>query len=331
MRITLLAYRSPSDSEVDVVIPQITQVLQQLGHEPQLLEFYDSVPNLIEGLRNQKPDLVFNLAENFGEDLIGGLIGVVGVLDLLQIPYTGSGPGELYLQEDKSLSKKLLAYENLDYPDFAAFWPDAGMETGGKLRMPLFVKPLRSDASYGIVAQESLVHNTAELFERVAAIHRQFNDGALAEEYIEGREFYVGIIGNQQPIAFPPIEMDFSGLPEGAIHVMDSAAKFAEGSPEYQGTHAKVADDLTGEQCANLQDAAIKAYQVLRVRDYGRVDLRVTPSGKIYIIEVNANCYLEQASEFAMGAAAMELNYSALIDRILKEACSRSPNVANAT
>ena len=132
-------------------------------------------------------------------------MGVAGVLDLLQVPYTGGGPGEIVLQEDKALSKKLLAFEQIPYRDFATFSPCADFETGGNLRMPLFVKPLRMEASIGIDAR-SLVRNTQQLMERVLYIHKTFGDAALAEEYVEGRELYVGVLGNQELTVLPPLE-----------------------------------------------------------------------------------------------------------------------------
>ena len=159
----------------------------------------------------------------------------------MQIPYTGGGPGEIFLQEDKALTKKLLAFEGIPYPDFATFPPNADFETGGNLRMPLFVKPLRMDASIGI-DERSLVRNTQQLMERVLYIQRTFGDAALAEEYIEGREFYVGVIGNEELAAFPPIEMDFSGLKDGSLKVMDSEAKFDENSERFHGTKAVFAN-----------------------------------------------------------------------------------------
>jgi D-alanine-D-alanine ligase len=177
---------------------------------------------MIAGLSRRRPDLVFNLMDMFGEDLCGA-IPVVDTLDLLGLPYAG-GPGEFYLQEDKALTKKLLAFDHVGYPNFAVFSRDAELETGGNLRMPLFVKPLGMDASIGIGAK-SLVHSSQEMMRRVLDIHEQVNDSALVEEYIEGREFYVGVLGNQEPVVFPPIEMDFSGMPNGIPHVLDSRAK----------------------------------------------------------------------------------------------------------
>src|SRR5207244_4241380 len=123
-------------------------------------------------------------------------------------------------------------------------------------------------------------------------------DAALAEEYVDGREFYVGILGNLEPTVFPPVEIDFTGFPEGRPKIMDGRAKFETGTPEYNGTRPVIAD-LPDEFRARLQEVSGNAYRALRVRDYGRVDLRFTEAGEMYVIEVNASCYLEQASEFA--------------------------------
>jgi len=302
MDITILAYLEPDEEKPDVVMEQVAQGLEASGHKTSILTIRHDVSELVDGLKKRKPDLVFNLVESFGHDILGGLMGVAGVLDLLELPYTGGGPGEIFLQEDKALSKKLLAFEQIPYPDFATFAPNADFETGGNLRMPLFVKPLRMDASIGI-DERSLVRNTEQLMQRVLYIHKTFGDAALAEEYIEGREFYMGVLGNQDLIALPPIEMDFSGLKEGSVRVMDKEAKFDETSERFQGTKAVLAD-LEPELKARLQKISLGAYRALRVHDYGRIDLRLTETGEVYVIEVNANCYLEKTSEFASAAAA---------------------------
>lgn len=322
MKITVLAYLEPDAKQPDVVVEQVTSALRGAKHEVSVLTVRDDPEQLVKDLRQQQPELVFNLLESFGDDIIGGQIGVCGVLDLLQLAYTGGGPGELYLQEDKALAKKLLAFEGVPYPHFASFTSNADFETGGRLRMPLFVKPARSDASIGIDGEKSLVHNTQELLQQVSEIHEKFGDAALAEEYIEGRELYVGLLGNQEPTVFPPVEMDFSELPEGMAKVMDNKAKFDTTSEQYQGTKA-IIPDLPAELKAKLQKVALDAYRALRVRDYGRVDLRLTESGEIYVIEVNANCYLERNSEFAMAAKAAGIDYSGLIVRIVEVARER--------
>jgi D-alanine-D-alanine ligase len=328
MHIAILAYLEPGDEKPDVVMEQAAHALESAGHKISVVTIRDDVAAIVEKLKKPKPDLVFNLVESFGDDLLGGTMGVAGVLDLLELPYTGGGPGEIFLQEDKALAKKLLAFEQIPYPDFATFAPNAEFETGGNLRMPLFVKPLRMEASIGI-DERSLVRNTQELIERVSFIHKKFGDSALAEEYIEGREFYVGVLGNQELIAFPPIEMDFSGLEAGDLPIMDNEAKFDETSSRYRGTKAVIAN-LEPELKAKLQKVSMAAYRALRVRDYGRIDLRLTSTGEIFVIEVNANCYLEQGSEYATAAAAGGVAYPDLLTRIAYLAIERGKHRSKA-
>ncbi|MBA3445825.1 MAG: D-alanine--D-alanine ligase [Gemmatimonadales bacterium] len=318
MKITVLTYLDSEDEnskEYEQVVPQVARTLRSLGHRVSILGVHGDVKRLIAGLSRRKPNLVFNLMEMFGENVFGD-IPVTGLLDLLGLKYTGSGPGELYLSQDKGLTKKLLAFDGILYPRFAVFSKQQGsFETGGNLRMPLFVKPLRSDSSLGI-GGKSLVHDPVALMERVTAIRKELNDSALAEEYIEGREFYVGVLGNGQPKALPPVEVDFTGFPEGVPKVLDSKAKWDEGSKEFKGTKSVLAN-LPDELRAKLQKVAVDAYRALRVRDYGRVDLRLTDTGEIYVLEVNASCYLEKSSEFAMSAAAAGMDYPRLIEKIV--------------
>jgi D-alanine-D-alanine ligase len=323
LKITVLTYLDSEDEnskEYDEVVPQVARTLRRLGHRVSILGVHGDVNRLIAGLKRRRPDLVFNLMEMFGDNVFGD-IPVTGLLDLLGLRYTGSGSGELYLSQDKGLTKKLLAFEEILYPRFAVFSRDTAFETGGNLRMPLFVKPLRSDASLGI-GGKSLVHDAVALMERVTAIRKELDDSALAEEYIEGREFYVGVLGNIQAKALPPVEIDFTGFPDGVPKVMDSKAKWDERSKEYKGTKSVMAQ-LPDELRARLQKVALEAYRALRVRDYGRVDLRLTDTGDIYVLEVNASCYLEKGSEFAMSAAAAGLDYPRLIEQIVNLALER--------
>lgn len=322
MKITVLTYLDDGENskEYDPVVRQVARTLRKLGHRVSVLGVHGDVKRLIAGLSRRKPDLVFNLMEMFGDNVFGD-IPVTGLLDLLGVDYTGSGPGELYLSQDKGLTKRLLAFEEILYPRFAVFSRETGFETGGNLRMPLFVKPLRSDASLGI-GGKSLVQDWTGLMERVSAIRKELDDAALAEEFIDGREFYVGVVGNSQPKALPPVEIDFTGFPEGVPKVMDSKAKWDERSKEYKGTRSVMAQ-LPDELRARLQKVAVDAYRALRVRDYGRVDLRLTETGDIYVLEVNASCYLEKDSEFAMAAGAAGLDYPRLIERIVDLALAR--------
>ena len=323
MKITVLTYldsKNENSKDYEAVVPQVAKALRSLGHRVSILGSHGNVKRLTAGLSRRKPDLVFNLMEMFGENIFGD-IPVAGLLDLCGLKYTGSGPGELYLSQDKGLTKKLLAFEDILYPRFLVFSRGEAFETGGNLRMPLFVKPLRSDSSLGI-GGKSLVHDAVALMERVAYIRKELNDSALAEEYIEGREFFVGVLGNAQAKALPPVEVDFTGFPEGVPKVLDSKAKWDVRSKEYKGTKSVLAN-LPDELRARLQKVAVDAYRALRVRDYGRVDIRLTETGEIYVLEVNASCYLERSSEFAMSAAAAGMDYPQLMERIVQLALER--------
>jgi D-alanine-D-alanine ligase len=322
VRITVLTWlESEQATEHDVVVDQVAHALERRGHRVAVVGVHGDVRRLVDGVARTRPDLVFNLMEMFDDNLLGD-VAAAGLLECIGVPYTGSGPGELYLRQDKALAKKILHYEGIAYPRFAVFAKDAGFETGGgNLRMPLFVKPLRGDASIGVEAA-SLVRDSGELMRRVLCIHDKVRDSALAEEFIEGREFYVGVLGNDAPTALPIIEMDFSGLPSGAPRVLDQRAKFDESSAEFKGTRAVLAD-LPDELRAKLHKVSLDAYRALRVRDYGRVDLRLTETGEPYVIEVNASCYLEEKSEFAMAARAAGIDYVELVNRIAELAMDR--------
>ncbi|HEU4799396.1 MAG TPA: ATP-grasp domain-containing protein [Gemmatimonadales bacterium] len=320
MKITVLTAveaPDPSDDDLDVVVGQVSRALKKLGHSVSVLAIYSDVGKMLDGLSRRKPDLVFNMAETFGDSVMGDML-VAAILESQGYRYTGGGPGELYLSQDKGLSKKLLEFEGILYPRFAVFSRAADFETGGNLRMPLFVKPLRADSSIGIGAK-SLVHDTGSLMKQVDKIHRELEDAALAEEYIEGREFFVSIVGNVKPQALPPVEVDFTGFPKDQPKILDSRAKWNEASKEYKGTRSVIAD-IPDELRAKLQKVSIDAYRALRVRDYGRVDLRLTETGEIYVLEVNASCYLEEDSELAMAAKAAGIEYPALIEKIVAAA-----------
>jgi D-alanine-D-alanine ligase len=321
MKITILTYLEKAGGPItDASVAPIAEALGTLEHKVEIFGIHDDVKELIDGLARRKPNLIFNLMEMFGTNWQGD-VGVVGLLQLLDYRFTGGGAGEFYLRQDKGLAKKILAFEKIATPDFAVFSKDADFETGGNLRMPLFVKPLRADSSLGIDSK-SLVHNTSELMARVKMIHEKVNDAALAEEFIEGREFYVGVVGNQSPQALPPIEMDFSGLADGQPHIMDHKAKWVKKSQAYKGTKPVVAD-IPDELRARLQKVSVDACRALRARDYARVDLRVADTGEIYLLEVNPSCDLDPNGEFAMAAAAAGLDYTAVVKRIIEHALER--------
>jgi len=320
MKITVLTGLEKAGEACDPVVDQIANALRDNHHEVSILAVHKDVQQIVEGIRERQPELVFNLLETFGGSTAGD-VAVAGLLDLLGVRYTGGGPGELYLRQDKGLAKKVFAFESILYPHFAVFSQNSDFETGGNLRMPLFVKPLTADASIGI-DNGSLVRDSTSLMKRVIEIHEKVNDSALVEEYIEGRELYVGILGNREPVAFPPVEVDFSGLPEGAPQILGTEAKWQPDSVEFKGTKS-ILPELPDELRAKLQKTALDAARAVRMRDYGRVDLRLTDTGDIYVIEVNANCYLEKESEFAAAGAASGLDYPQLVQKIVDLALER--------
>jgi len=321
MRITVLTDLEKKDPRsYDKDVDQVVEALTAGGHEATVLGVHRDLHALIDGLTKPKPELVFNLFENFGKVRFGA-VGVVGLLDLLEVPYVGGGPGEFFVQQDKAVTKKLLAFERVQFPDFAVFARGSEFETGGNLRMPLFVKPLTMDASIGIESN-SLVDNTRDLLRRISTIHTRIKDDALVEEYIDGRELHVGLIGNQRPEVLPPIEIDFTGMPDGLPHILGGKAKWDVDSPEYKGTKSVLAE-LAPDLRAKVDQAALAAYRALRVRDYGRVDLRVTAAGEVFVIEVNASCYLERESEYALAAQAAGMTQAKLVNRIVDCATER--------
>lgn len=321
LRVTVLTYvEKEGSTEYDPVVDQVAVALRERGHKVNVLGVHGDVDQFVSGLRAQKPQLVFNLVEMFGKNVLGD-VSVAGALQLLGLRHTGGGPGELFLRQDKALTKELLAYHGVPFPNYAVFRRDTYPEAG-RLQMPLIVKPLRMDASIGIEST-SLVRSTTQLMKRVVAIHEKIKDAALVEEYIEGREFYVGVIGNRKPIAFPPIEVDFSGLPEGMPFILGRRAKWVKSSKEYKGTRSKLAN-VPVDLRRRLEEVSIAAYRALRVRDYGRIDLRLAPTGEVYVIEVNASCYLDPASEFAVAAQAGGIGYTDLVNVIARLAMARS-------
>ena len=318
MKITILADLY-SDGSHDTAVDMVADALRHGGHTVSLLIVPDDLKAVTAGLARRKPDLVFHMIHDFGGE--SGLIATAAIIDAMKIPYTGGGPGELFIRGNKGLAKKILAYDKVKTPGFAVFSRDATLETGGNLHLPLIVKPAERDGSIGI-GSKALCRTVPEMMERVVEIHKVVQDAALAEEYIEGREFFVGVLGNRDPLAFPPVEMDFSGMADGAPHILDYKAKWEKGSASFKGTRA-VLPDLADDLKAKLQKAALHAARALLVRDYARVDLRLSEAEEVYVIEVNANCELANGSEFATGAAAAGIDYQMLINRIADLAMER--------
>jgi len=324
MRIIILHASDAMDPPIDPVLGQVCDALTSLGHRASLVAVDRDFKHTVDALLEQKPELVFNLAESFsGHSALES--SVAGLLNLLDLRYTGSSPSGLMLAGDKSISTRMLRAAGVRTPDSATLFRGA-VESAGKLHFPLIVKPPQEDASLGIT-NKSVVRDLQELFAQIDALHTEYSSPILVEEFIDGREFYVGIIGNQQPRALPAIEMDFTGFPADKPRIASWAAKWGddgdEKGTEFAGTHSVFPADLSEELDERLAQVAIEAFQALRLRDYARVDMRVKPDGEVFVLEVNPNCYLEQGAEFARAAAKDGLDYRALIARIIELATAR--------
>jgi len=321
LKITVLFWeeRTPEITKHDEVVDEVAAALKEAGYEVALLGLCDDLRELLDKLDEQRPDLVFNLCERFADNDDFEL-NVTAVLEMLGQPFTGSGPQAMSIRQDKVLTKKLLQFHNVPYPNYAIF-DRHNIEFAGKMHFPLFVKPLRGDTSLGIEGS-SMVTEYSKMVERINFIHNELKEQALVEEYIEGREFYVGILGNDPPAVLPVMELDFSSLPDGAPKVFARNYK-DETDPNYHFVNVIVATDLNPETRARISMAGKEAAYALKVRDYARVDVRLSPDGTPVVVEVNANPYLERTSAFPLAALQSGLGFTGLIGEIVNAAWKR--------
>lgn len=324
MKIALLHTKDALDPPVDPVIGQLNAALESGGHEVRNLMVDASVQPLVTSLTEDRPDIVFNIAESFGgKSALES--NVAALLNLLNLRYTGSSPAGLILAGDKTLTKKVLTFHSILTAKFATVFRGA-VDWAGQIDFPLILKPPQEDASLGIT-QKSIVHDVRELLETISSLQEEFQGPVLAEEFIDGREFYVGVLGNSDVKAFPIMEMDFTGYPEGRPKIASWAAKWGdegdEKGAEFEGTKSIFPTNVSEELSTRMQKVAVDAFQALRLRDYARVDLRVNAKEEIYVIEVNPNCYLEQTAEFASAAGKAGIDYNTLINRIVELANAR--------
>ena len=298
---------------------EIFEALAKLGHEPSYLVLDGHDQSLLAVARSSA-DLIFNLTESYAGDDTKDM-NLAAYLDLLDKPYTGADPHALYLAQDKSLAKKVFAFHKIRTPYFAVSYKGR-VNHAHDIEFPLIVKPMSEDGSIGIDAS-SVVESVKELMEKIHDIHEQFDSPALIEEYIEGREIYAAILGEEKPEALPLVELDLSKLPEGTPKIAGTEVKWEKDSEEYKKTRTRIVEDLDEKTTEKLQDKARAAYQALKLRDYGRVDMRLTPKGEIYVIEVNPNPWLSSGAEFAMAARKSGRTYTDLMRDIVDLAMAR--------
>lgn len=328
MNVALLHGADAAEPPEDPVLSQIESALHALGHDPVRIAVDADIEPVTAALAKATPAIVFNLTESFdGKSALDS--NLAALLNLLGLRYTGSSPSGLMLAGDKGLTKKVLSFHKILTPQFATAFRGA-LDHVGDLRFPLIVKPPQEDASIGITSK-SVVRDIRELLGTMDSLQREFQAQVLVEEFVEGREFYVGLLGNVSPTPLPVIELDFSAFPADRPKVASWEAKWGEGGTgaegetgaEFAGTKAVFPTDVPPELLERMQKVAVESFNALRLRDYGRVDLRVTPAEEIYVIEVNPNCYLERTAEFSRAAAEAGIAHDALIGRIIELAQAR--------
>src|SRR5882672_2214570 len=299
----------PWRTEYDVI-----STLRSLGHEVQPLGVHDDLGEIRRASTDWKPHIAFNLLEGFDDVTIFDQ-NVVSHLELLKLSYTGCNPRGLLLARDKSLSKKLLAYHRIHVPEFEVFRIGRPIRRSKRLTFPLMVKSLTQEASIGI-SQASVVENDEKLKERVAFIHQSIGTAAIVEQYIEGRELYVGILGNQALQTLPVWELFFTNMPEGARRIATDRVKWSVKYQKKYGIDSGPAKDLPEAQAQEIQHICKRAYRGLELSGYARIDLRLDEAGNAWIIEANPNPQIAKGEDFAASAEKAGIGYEGVIQRI---------------
>ncbi len=298
---------------------EVAEALVKLGHDATLHVLDGSIKGL-HAIARMECDVIFNLAESFaGNDLADYCIAAY--LELIDKRFTGAGSHGLMLAQDKAVAKKLLEFHGIHTPVFARSFRGR-LDFSHDLEFPVIVKPAREDGSIGIEFN-AVVTSIRELMERIDWLHANFDSPVLIEEYVEGREMYVGVIGNENPIALPVVELDLSKLPPGTPRIAGAEVKWGKGTAAYRDTKSAVAEDLPEETVTLLHNTAVAVFQALELRDYARIDMRLRPDGRVAVIEANPNPWLASKAELAIAARKSGRNYTQLIGEILDLALAR--------
>jgi D-alanine-D-alanine ligase len=299
---------------------EVAEALGKLGHQATLHCLDGSIKSL-HALARIDCDLIFNLAESFaGNDTADYCIAAY--LELLGKQFTGSGSRGLLYGQEKANAKKILEFHGIHTPVFARSYRGR-LDFSHDLEFPVIVKPAREDGSIGIEFN-AVVNSIRELMERIDWLHANFDSPVLIEEYVDGREMYVGVLGNDNPTALPIVELDLSKLPEGTPRIAGAEVKWGRGTRAYRDTKSAIVENLAEETSALLQQTAIAVFQALELRDYARIDMRLRPDGRVAVIEANPNPWLASKAEFVMAARKAGRTYTQLIGEIVELAAGRT-------
>jgi D-alanine-D-alanine ligase len=291
----------------------VVQALRGMGHEVLCVGLLDEVGAVRRAVYEFKPHVAFNLTEEF--DGVGFFDqNIVSYLELLKIPYTGCNPRGLMIARDKSLAKKILSFHGVATPTFEVFPRGAPVRRPGHLKFPLIVKSVNEEASIGI-SQASIVSDDEKLEERVFFVHEHVGTDAIAETYIEGRELYVGVLGNVRMETFPVWELHFPD--SQAWPIATRRVKWNGSYRQKHGIYSGEAKNLAPDLTAKVKDISRKVYRLLGLNGYARMDLRLTQDGTVHVIEANPNPHIGAQEDFAQSAQLAGLGYGDLLWRIL--------------
>lgn len=299
----------------------VYQALLESGYEVHRLSLHDDVRPLLDAVRDIKPDVIFNLCETYNHATHFDK-NIVATIELLGIPCTGASSTALFLCNDKGLCKKILRFHRLRVPRFHTFYRGHKVWLPKALKLPCIIKPLTEEASRGI-SQASIVDDEASFLARIAMIHERMNLDAIAEEYIDGRELYVSIVGDRAMRVLPARELTFGQMAEDEPRIATYKAKWDDKYRKRWGIKNHFANALEPEVQERIDDTCRRAYRALNIRSYARFDLRVTAAGNVYVIEPNANPCIAKDDELAQSALKAGITYPALIRKVVNQALRR--------
>jgi D-alanine-D-alanine ligase len=293
----------------------VVSTLREIGHEVLPLGVRSDLETIHKTVTEWKPHIAFNLLEEFDGVAVYDQ-NVIGYLELLGLPYTGCNPRGLMLARDKGLSKQILSYHRILCPEFAFFPMGRQVRRNKRLGYPLIVKSVSQEASLGI-AQASIVDDDDKLRKRVAFIHNSIGTDAIAERYIEGRELYVGVIGNMRLQVYPVWELNFAEIPDEVRPIATARVKWNFKYQEKYDIYSAVAENLPDGVTEKIQHLAKRIYRALHLSGYARIDLRMDAQGQVYFLEANPNPEVALGEDFAESADQVGISYEVLLQRIL--------------
>jgi D-alanine-D-alanine ligase len=293
----------------------VVTTLRKLGHEVSTLGVGSDLGAIRRAVEESKPHTVFNLLEDFHDVPIYDQ-NLVSYLELLRVPYTGCNPRGLMLARDKAISKTLLSFHRVPVPDFFVVRTGKAPRRPKRLRFPLIVKSLTKEGSAGI-ALSSLVDDEAKLAERVRFVHEHLGTDAIVEQYVDGRELYVGVLGNERLQVLPPWELHFTRMPEDLPRIATDRVKWSRAYQQKRGIKTGPAKDLPEGVAQRLPNLCKRVYRVLQLSGCARIDFRLDAEGRLYVLEANPNPQLARGEDLAASAEHAAISYEALIQRLV--------------